>query len=418
MAEKSRSLPRGSSTIVVPIDKDRYGQIVSAPDAFRGFLVECFAAHPELFPEAFASGFRSKDCRTSAKMGIPIRRIECKADGSVFSVQPSFVLPYMTGYTDSVADALFLRTFGVPHWALAKVFGRDPSYWQRLETSLGRSSIVGTTVRTTAVPEHLAADEHHQTLQGEKAYIATVVAEGCCLGADVSSSADEPGLTKAYGTFKTEAQDVQPGYRAKTVNIDGWKATRLAWLALFPLAVIVRCFLHGWLSIRERCKKDEHYKEAGDKIWHAYQAQDKRTMAQRLRRLGEWARKTLKGTFLDKVLKLCRRSQEYQKGYEQQGAHRTSNMLDRVMRKMSQHFDGCQHLHGSRQAARKHCRAWALLHNFAPWSPQAVKANDGWLSPAQRLNQHRYHVHWLHNLLVSSSLAGFRRPLAPPHNPA
>ncbi len=191
----------------------------------------------------------------------------------------------------------------------------------------------------------------------------------------------------------------------------------MAWLALFPCALIIRCFLHGWLSIRERCKKDKHYKEAGDKIWHAYEAPHKWTFAQRLRRVREWAMKTLTGMFLEKVVKLCKRSQEYQKGYEQEGSHRTSNMLDRVMRKMNQYFDGCQHLHGSKQAAEKHCRAWALLHNFAPWSPAAVKANDGWLCPAQRLNQHRYHSNWLHNLLVSSSLAGFRHPFAPPHNP-
>jgi hypothetical protein len=417
MAEKSLSLPRGSSTIRVPIDKDRYQQIVADSGAFRRFLDECFAVHPELFPEAFASGYRSKDCRTSEKMGVAIRRIECKADGSVFSIQPSFVMPYLTGYTDEVAHPLFLRTFGVPYWALAQVFGRDASYWQRLETSLGRNSLVGATVRTTTVPEHLAADEHHQTLQGEKVYIATTVAEGCCLGASVASSADEPGLTEAYGTFKQEAQNVQPGYKPQTVNTDGWKATRLAWLALFPFTLIIRCFLHGWLSIRERCKKEKHYKEAGDKIWHAYKASDKRSMAQRLRRLREWAAKTLKGVFLEKVLNLCKRSEEYQKGYEHEGTHRTSNMLDRVMKKMNQYFDGCQHLHGTRQAAEKHCRAWALLHNFAPWSPAAVKANDGWLCPVQRLNQHRYHSNWLHNLLVSSSLAGFRRPLAPPHNP-
>ena len=93
-------------------------------------------------------------------------------------------------------------------------------------------------------------------------------------------------------------------------------------------------------------------------------------------------------------------------------------MLDRVMRKMGQHFDGCQHLHGSRQAASKHSLAWALLHNFAPWSPAAVKANDGWLCPAQRLNQHRYHSDWLHNFFVSASLAGFRRPLPSPQTPA
>ena len=93
---------------------------------FRQFLEESFAAHPELFPDAFKAGFRFKDCRTSEKLGIAIRRIECKADGSAFSIIPSFVMPYMVGFTDEVANGLFLRTFGVPYWALAKVFGRDP----------------------------------------------------------------------------------------------------------------------------------------------------------------------------------------------------------------------------------------------------------------------------------------------------
>jgi hypothetical protein len=34
--------------------------------------------------------------------------------------------------------------------------------------------------------------------------------------------------------------------------------------------------------------------------------------------------------------------------------------------------------------------------------------DGGWQSPAERLNQHRYHDNWLHNLLVSASLAGYR----------
>jgi hypothetical protein len=410
--------PRGSCTICLPIDKDGYQQIIGSPEGFRRWLDQSFHETPELFPDAFAHGYLLKDARVSSKLGVRLRRIECKATAEAFTVRPSFVLPYMAGFTDDVADGLFLRRFGVPYWALAHVFGKDANYWYRLEISLARNSIVGTTVRQADLPEHLLADEHHQSLDGEKAFIATVVAQGCCLGASVVDTADEAALTEAYGTFKLEALNVEADYAPKSVSTDGWKATRLAWLTLFPLALIVRCFLHGWLSIRQRCKKDEHYKEAGDRIWQAYDAQDKRTFAQRLRRVREWATKTLKGVFLEKVLKLCRRSQEYQQGYEQDGTHRTSNMLDRVMKPMNSYFDGCQHLHKSQEAAEKHCRAWALLFNFAPWSPATAKANDGWLSPAERLNQHCYHSHWLHNLLVSASLAGFRTPLPSPQTPA
>jgi hypothetical protein len=38
----------------------------------------------------------------------------------------------MVGYTQDVADALFLHTFGVPFWALSHVFGRNDMYWYRL----------------------------------------------------------------------------------------------------------------------------------------------------------------------------------------------------------------------------------------------------------------------------------------------
>jgi hypothetical protein len=42
-----------------------------------------------------------------------------------------------------VEKPLFLRRWGVPHWALAYVFGRDGQYWYRLENRLGRNSVVG-----------------------------------------------------------------------------------------------------------------------------------------------------------------------------------------------------------------------------------------------------------------------------------
>lgn len=415
-SQQEQQKPRGSSTICLPIDKDHYQQTVDSPQAFRHWLDESFALMPELFPAGFAQGYLFKDDRVSAKLGIRLRRVECKATGEAFTIRPSFVLPYMAGFTDDVAHGLFLRRFRVPYWALAHVFGRDANYWYRLEIGLARNSIVGTTVRQVEVPGDLVADEHHQSLDGEKVFIATTVAEGCYLGASVVDTADETALREAYGIFKFEALNVEPDYAPRSVNTDGWQATQLAWLALFPLMAVLRCFLHGWLSIRDRCKKDKDFNTAGEKVWQVYDAPDRRSFAQRLRRLREWASVHLKGIFLEKVLKRCGRGQEYAAAYQHPQGHRTSNMLDRLMKPMNSYFDGCQHLHKSQEAAEKHCRAWVLLFNFAPWSPAAAKANDGWLSPAERLNQHCYHTHWLHNLLISSSLAGFRRPLPSPQN--
>jgi hypothetical protein len=112
---------------------------------------------------------------------------------------------------------------------------------------------------------------------------------------------------------------------------------------------------------------------------------------------------------LEQVEKLCGRSSEYALAYSHPGGHRTSNMLDRVMRSMNRYFDDGQHLHGGAEECDRHCRAWALMYNFRPWHPATARANDGWCSPAERLNEHRYHDDWLQNLLISASLGGFRR---------
>jgi hypothetical protein len=187
---------------------------------------------------------------------------------------------------------------------------------------------------------------------------------------------------------------------------------------LFPLAVLLRCFPLGWLSIRSRGKLSEAFVELSGKAWHAYHAPDRRGFAQRPRRLWEWARgQALSAWLLEQVQKLCGRSKEYAEAYPHPGGHRTSSMLDRVMRGMNRYFDSGQHLHGGKQACERHVRAWALLHNFRPWHEAVAKANGGRLCPAERLNRHPYHDDWLQNLMASASLGGYRRRIAPPPTP-
>jgi len=403
-------LARCCSTICLPVGTDAYQGLIDDPARFREWLDRSFRDCPELFPRAFADGYTLKDDRLSKKTGLRTRRVRLAATGESFSVRPSFVLPYQAALADDVSDALFLRSFGVPFWAIARVFGRDPMSWYRLELSLGRNSIAGTTVRKAEMPEHLLADEHHQTRDGEKNYVATTVGEGCCLGAALAQSASAEDLQAAYAVFKAEAGNVRTDYQPQTVSVDGWAATHQAWQALFPLVALLRCFLHGWLSMRSRGKLNEAFAELSGKVWEAFVAPDRRSFSQRMRRLWEWAVSNVKGAWLlEQVEKFCKRKREYAEAYDHPGGHRTSNMLDRVMRSMNRYFEDCQHLHGGKEACERHCRAWALLFNFRPWHPATARANQDWRSPAERLNEHRYHDHWLQNLLVSASLGGFRR---------
>ena len=319
MADYPSPRPRGFSTLCLPISKERYLQIIDSPSLFRRWLDEAFREHPELFPAAFARGYTLKDDRVSAKRGLRLRRIRCKATGAAFSIRPCFVLPYLTAWADEAEGPLFLRSFGVPFWALARVFGRGPMFWYRLEVGLGRNSVAGTTVRRGPLPAHLLADEHHQRRDGAKNYIATTVGAGCCLGAALAPTAGADDLQAAYGVFKAEAQNVRADYRPQTINADGWAATRQAWQALFPLVVVLRCFLHGWLNIRARAKNlADVFRAVSERVWHAYHAPDRRSFAQRLRRLGEWAQRHVQAAWvLAQVRKLCGRGREYGRAYAQ-----------------------------------------------------------------------------------------------------
>jgi hypothetical protein len=416
MAKGLASEPSASiRTICVPICEEEYRETVPDARQFRGFVRRCYGEMPELFPPNFGRGFELKDGRMSKRTGLMIRRVELR-DGTSYSIRPSFVMPYMTARTTEVEKALFLRKFGVPYWGLMHVFGHNAMYWYRQEIGLGRNSIVGTTVRKVALPEHLLADEHHQPRDGEKNYIATTVGSGCCLGAAVAESPGTEELETAYGVFRDEARNVQTDYAPKTVNTDGWRGTKAAWKALFPAIVVLQCFLHAWLKIRDVGKHlGEVFVETSRRVWDAYRSPNRRSFSQQINSLKAWAGKHLEGIVLAKVADLCDKCERWLIAYDHPGGHRTSNMLDRIMRPMNRYFDNGQHLHGSLPPSQLHCRSWALLHNFTPWSPVTTEKNGGWASPAERLNKHRYRENWLENLLVSASLGGYR--IRGPQNP-
>ncbi len=295
-AKGNTPLPRGSKTICIPCDPEQYPELVKNKDSFRRHIDCLYAKYPELFPQAMGEGYQCHGIRPpSVKLGIRLRRIQLVATGEVYSICPSFVMPYMTGMTREVADALFLLGFGVPFWALVHLFGRNEMYWYRLATAFGRNSITGTTVKHAEhLPKDLLADEKHTKHRGEKVYVATTVGDDCILGAAMCKDAGAVALTEGYGVFAKEARNLEPDYQTETVNTDGWGATQNAWIELFASVVIIPCFLHAFIKIRARCKKwGELFTDISTHVWNAYHAPNKRAFSQRLRRLREWAQETL-----------------------------------------------------------------------------------------------------------------------------
>jgi len=414
--EDSKSATRNNRTICVPFSQEIYCAHIQDAKSFRKCIDKCVQSFPELFPPEISKGYRMKDIYYSKKQAIPIRRIDI--GGISHTIRPSFIMPYMTGVMSEIEKALFLRKFNVPFWALSHVFGKNPMYWYRIEQALGRNSIVGTTVRNPLdIPEDLGADEKHTWILGKKAYIATTVGNGCILGTSIARDAGEVALTKGYGVFKDEATCLNPGYTPKTANIDGWQATRKAWTGLFQSVIIICCFLHVFIKIRDRSKKKYKaiFLDVATSFWECYRAATKSSFSQRVRRLNEWCKKSeVPDVILQPIEKLRQNIGDYNVAYHHPAAHRTSNMLDRLMQRIDRHLFSTQYFHGSMAAAELSIRGWALIHNFAPWNPTTVKKHHGYRSPAERLNRFCYSESWLENLLISASLGGYR---APPQNP-
>jgi hypothetical protein len=143
--------------------------------------------------------------------------------------------------------------------------------------------------------------------------------------------------------------------------------------------------------------------DIGERVWNVFYAETRTIMGQRIRRLREWAKLNLKGVVLEKVLDLCAKSRLWSVWYDHPDGHATSNMLDRLMRSQNKYFDRGQHFHGDLKSANLRSRAWAILHNYWPWSPPSREANGGTQCPAERINGKRYAENWLQNLLIAAS---------------
>ncbi|WP_017327115.1 hypothetical protein [Synechococcus sp. PCC 7336] len=233
---------RGDKSICMPVETEaQYQSLMENADACRSHLMQLWRRHPELLPAHFEQGFRFHSFVYSRKLGLRMRRIELHATQEVYQLRPDFVMPYMVGRTEQVEKGLYLCRFGVPFDGLAYVLGRNSMYWYRAYRSLGRCSIVGSTVKAPErLPEHLLADEKHTWWQGQRVYLPTTVAQGCILGASLTTAASTEALRCGYLEFVQQAQALQPDYKPQTVNTDGWEATQQAWCIFIRLRGLVR----------------------------------------------------------------------------------------------------------------------------------------------------------------------------------
>ena len=425
--ERQELSGRGNKTLYLPSSESEYQSVIDNATAYRAWVDNHYEQFPQLFPSAMSSGYRLHDIRLSKKQeDLPRRRIKLKSTGACYTIQPSFMLPYMVGTTEEAAKALFLRKHGLSYDGITYILGKDDMYWQRIELSLSRMNIVGTTLQDSSnLPKDIASDEKHTKHLGEKSYACITATADCILGASISQKADTEGLKEAYEEFKQDSQAIDPTYEPNTNNRDGWEAGLAAFGELFPLTVSILCFLHEWLKIQNRCRKlKKVYKDGlslmthiGNKVWEIYQSESKEAFEAGVQELRDWVNEHITEEYLQKqIYKFCDRADTLATAYQHKGCLRTSNAVDRPMKQLNKVLRNMQYFHGHLYQANRFLRAWALIHNFAPYTKK-VQKQTGLISPAHKVNGFCYHENWLQNLLISGSLnGGSDRLRAIPHN--
>jgi len=406
--------PKNSKTICIAFpDKEYYQRCMEDAKMFRKFLDDTYSLHPELFPADFVKGYTLHGFITSRKQkGFVMRRIQLNnIRGDTWQIRPSFMMPYMISETEEVEKAFYLRRWGVPFNALAYVFGHNAMFWYNAYISLGRNSIVGTTVkRPELLPRHLLADEKHTRSNGKKVYITTTASEGCILGAGLTENAGADALTKGYQDFKKEAEALDPYYAPETVNTDGWEPTRRTWEKLFPSVIVILCFLHSFLKIRDRCRRcPEILRSVGEKIWNVYHSETPAQFAQRIRRLKEWGLKQVDAEPVkEKIVELWKKAPRFKVAFSVPGAYRTSNMIDRLMNYQDRVLYAMQYFHGNHKSSLLYLRSMALIWNFHPYGKKTLCNYPDRVSPFKDLNGFTYHENWLQNMLIAGSMGGLR----------
>jgi len=407
LPQKQEKVSKGTQIIILPMDEEEHNLFISNIDNAKSILSKYLLKHEELFPSGIKSGYIFYGKTSSLnKANTSFRKI--KVGDSYYRIYPSYILPYVRKVDLEMEKGLMLARYGVPNWVIAKVVGRNAMYWHRLVIYLGTCSLLGSTIKQKELPEDILSDEKHIYLKGEKAYIATTVAKECILGAEISESADESGLTKAYGVFKDEALNKAPDYSPQTVNTDGWKATSNSLKSLFPQVILILCFLHAFLKVKNVSKKNDNFKEISALIWDIYRAKNKFIFDIRIKKLKIFSETIHEKNLRDKVKDLCDKKEEWFKSLKMKNCHRTSNMLDRVMKHMDRKIFAMQSFHAGKDSANKLIRGFSLIFNYIPCSPVNVKKHNGKLSRAERLNGFSYHDNWLLNLTTATSMKGFK----------
>ena len=105
IAEK---ITKGYQTIRLPFEQAEHEAFLADKGVAKAQIDKLCKQYPELFPEEMADGYVLYGfTQESIKQGLRCRRIQLKTeDKPVFTIAPSFVMPYMRGLTAELVLSL------------------------------------------------------------------------------------------------------------------------------------------------------------------------------------------------------------------------------------------------------------------------------------------------------------------------
>lgn len=202
---------------------------------------------------------------------VTLIRVRCLDCGTVFTIQPSFIVRYKRYDTDaiekfmvllfitedsyrmaSVSQALGMDTQQAGTWVALEEAGHDPIFpmalWGLVQW-LGQLSPAQLNLALgVEPPTHVIEDEKHMRECGEKTYVPIVYApkEALIWWIDYIDSVSEDALRSSLERFKAISERLA---HIAGATVDGWDPAQKALQGAFPGITLAECHLHAMLKL-------------------------------------------------------------------------------------------------------------------------------------------------------------------------
>jgi hypothetical protein len=363
---------------------------------------------------------------------VVIQRVRCLDCGTVFSVQPSFIIRYKrydTDATEKLMTLLFItedsyrmagisQTLALDHqqagtWAALATHqdqAIQPMALWRLVQWLGQLSPAQLNLALgVEPPEYIIEDEKHATECGQKSYIPLVYApkEALIWWVDYLHSVAEAELVASLQRFKAISDRLA---HISGATVDGWEAAQNALQTTFDGITLAECHFHALLKLgqhlatykRQRKKADQPVSEAEEiairaAFWRVLKTTTPQQYQQALEQLPEAFDQE---PLASRKQSLVAKQALFQAWTTDKRLAVVTTALDQCLKFLNRKLDNMQTLHAKASGVAT-VNAWAITRNCWRFLKGAKRAG---LSPLELAGADFLAIPWLQlvNLLLSA----------------